>query len=98
MQQAADASGIGSARYNKPSDVVAHPHLTARDRWRDIDSPVGPLRALLPPPVIAGYVPRMGAIPALGEHTRTVLRELGVPDATLDELRAAGVIGAGRGV
>jgi crotonobetainyl-CoA:carnitine CoA-transferase CaiB-like acyl-CoA transferase len=44
-----DAAGLGNARLNSVRDVLAHPQLAKRNRWRDIDSPVGPLRALLPP-------------------------------------------------
>ncbi|MFJ8493072.1 CaiB/BaiF CoA transferase family protein [Streptomyces sp. NPDC094038] len=78
IQQRADDAGIGNSRYNTPDDVLAHPHLAARDRWRRIDTPAGPVPALLPPPVIAGYDPPMGAVPALGEHTERILAELGV--------------------
>ncbi|MEU6352559.1 CaiB/BaiF CoA-transferase family protein [Streptomyces sp. NPDC047072] len=87
IRSRADEAGIGNARYNTPSDVLAHPHLAARDRWRDIDTPAGPVPALLPPPVISGYDPPMGAVPALGEHTDRVLAELGLTDDELRELR-----------
>lgn len=86
IQRCADEAGIGNARYNTPRDVLAHPHLAARDRWRRIDTPAGPVPALLPPPVIAGFEPPMGAVPALGEHTDKVLAELGLPDAEIAEL------------
>ena len=86
IQRHADEAGIGNARYNTPSDVLAHPHLAARDRWRDIDTPAGPVPALLPPPVISGYDPPMGAVPALGEHTDRVLAELGLTHEELREL------------
>ncbi len=69
---------IGNSRYNTPSEVVAHPHLTARDRWREIDTPGGPVPALLPPPVVSGYQAADGADPGLGEHTAAVLAELGI--------------------
>ncbi|MEU6372569.1 CaiB/BaiF CoA-transferase family protein [Streptomyces sp. NPDC046909] len=85
IQRCADAAGIGNARYNTPSDVIAHPHLAARDRWRRIDTPGGPVPALLPPPVIAGYDPPMGAVPALGEHTARILAELGLGDGEFTE-------------
>jgi itaconate CoA-transferase len=94
IQRVADAAGIGNARYNRPSEVIAHPHLAARDRWRDIDTPRGPVPALLPPPVIAGYEPPMGAIPALGQHTDAVLTELGLTAADIAALREQGAIGA----
>jgi crotonobetainyl-CoA:carnitine CoA-transferase CaiB-like acyl-CoA transferase len=93
VQAAADAGGIGNARLNRPSEVVAHPHLAARDRWRDIDTPGGPAVSLLPPPVISGYAPPMGAVPGLGEHTDTVLAELGLGEAEIASLREQGAIG-----
>ncbi|TDT98355.1 crotonobetainyl-CoA:carnitine CoA-transferase CaiB-like acyl-CoA transferase [Streptomyces sp. 846.5] len=92
IQNGADSAGIGNSRFNTPSDVIAHPHLVARDRWREIDAPGGPVPALLPPPVIAGYEAPMGAIPALGQHTDTVLTGLGIDADEIASLRAAGVL------
>ncbi|MGH3966817.1 MAG: CaiB/BaiF CoA transferase family protein [Mycobacterium sp.] len=94
VQKTADAAGIGNARYNLPSEVLVHPQLSARDRWRQVDTPVGPIPALLPPPVVAGYRPPMGAVPGLGEHTDAVLAELGIADDEITALRAQGAIGA----
>ncbi|HSA41076.1 MAG TPA: CoA transferase, partial [Mycobacterium sp.] len=54
IQAIADAAGIGNSRYNLPSEVVEHPQLRARDRWRSVETPNGPIPALLPPLVIAG--------------------------------------------
>jgi itaconate CoA-transferase len=93
VQQAADAAGIGNARYNTPTEVVAHPHLAARARWRPVGSPAGDLIQLLPPPVIAGHTPPMGPVPALGEHTDAVLAELGATSSEIAQLRATGAIG-----
>jgi crotonobetainyl-CoA:carnitine CoA-transferase CaiB-like acyl-CoA transferase len=93
VQKTADAAGIGNARYNLPSDVLTHPQLTARDRWRQVDTPAGPIQALLPPPVISGYQPAMGAVPGLGQHTDSVLAELGIAPAEIDTLRVQGAIG-----
>jgi itaconate CoA-transferase len=93
VQKTADAAGIGNARYNLPSEVLTHPQLTARDRWRQIDTPVGPIPSLLPPPVISGYDPPMGAVPGLGQHTDSVLAELGFADDEIAALREQGVIG-----
>jgi itaconate CoA-transferase len=93
VQKIADDAGIGNSRYNVPSEVVAHPQLTARNRWREVDTSEGPIRALLPPPVIAGYDPPMGAVPGLGQHTDSVLAELGVSEDDIALLRDRGVIG-----
>jgi itaconate CoA-transferase len=48
---------------------------------------------LLPPPVIAGYDPPMGAVPGLGQHTDAVLIELGMGTDEIAVLRDRGVIG-----
>lgn len=93
VQRRADEAGIGNSRFNVPSEVVAHPHLLARDRWRKIDTPVGPVPVLLPPPVISGYEPPMGAIPGLGQHTDSVLDELGLSVDDSARLREQGAIG-----
>ena len=93
VQKTADAAGIGNARYNVPSEVLVHPQLTARDRWRQVDTPVGPISALLPPPVVSGYQPAMGPVPGLGQHTDSVLTELGIAAAQIAALRAQGAIG-----
>jgi len=70
-----DAAGIASARLRTPAEFAAHPQLAARDRWREADTPAGPVRALLPPVTVPGREAAMGAVPALGEHTEAVLAE-----------------------
>ena len=73
-----DAAGIANARVRDMAELWAHPQLAARNRWREVGSPAGPLPALLAP---AGG-DRMDPIPALGEHTDAILAELGYdPDA-----------------
>ncbi|MFH9724976.1 CaiB/BaiF CoA transferase family protein [Streptomyces sp. NPDC017254] len=88
-----DAAGIACARLNSVAELADHPQLTARDRWREVESPVGPLRSPLPPIVFPdGPEPRMERIPALGQDTDEVLAGLGVPEGEVRELREAGVI------
>jgi itaconate CoA-transferase len=93
VQKTADAAGIGNSRYNLPSEVLVHPQLTARDRWRQVDTSAGPIQALLPPPVISGYQFAMGAVPGLGQHTDSVLAELGIAADEIVGLRGQGAIG-----
>ena len=93
IQRVADAAGIGNSRYNKPSEVITHEHLKARDRWRQVDTPEGEIAALLPPPVISGLELGMGAVPGLGQHTDDVLRELGYTAEELAGMRNEGAIG-----
>ena len=53
-------------------EVWEHPQLKARERWREVGSPAGPLPALLPPGSWDDG-PRMDAVPALGQHTDAIL-------------------------
>lgn len=93
IQATADAAGIGNSRYNVPSEVIAHPQLTARDRWRPVDTPNGTISALLPPPVISDFTHPMAPVPGLGEHTDAILAELGFDDDGVATLRSDGAIG-----
>jgi itaconate CoA-transferase len=70
------AARVAHARRRELAEVLDHPQLAARDRWTEVDSPVGPLRAVLPPITLPGRRPRMDRIPALGEQTEQILREL----------------------
>ncbi len=92
VQDAADRAGIGNSRYNTATDVLDHPHLAARGRWAQVDTPGGPVPALRPPIDSSTWGARMDPVPALGAHTAAVLGELGIAEAELADLRAAGVI------
>ncbi|MGW9450334.1 CaiB/BaiF CoA transferase family protein [Streptomyces sp. NPDC055632] len=88
-----DAAGIACARLNSVAELADHPQLTARDRWREVESPVGPLRTLLPPIVFPDAPePRTDRIPALGQDTDEVLAGLGLRESEVKELRNAGVV------
>ena len=67
---------------NDVPDVVAHPQLAARGRWREVNVGGASAQALLPPHNLQGASPRMDAVPALGQHTTEVLGELGYTNAT----------------
>ncbi|WP_410615240.1 CaiB/BaiF CoA transferase family protein [Amycolatopsis sp. lyj-109] len=71
------AGRIAHARRRDLPDVLAHPQLTARDRFAEVATPAGPVRATLPPITVPGRAPRMDPVPALGEHTDAVLTEFG---------------------
>ncbi len=76
-----DEAGIASARLRTPAEFGDHPQLAPR--WREVDTPAGPVRALLPPVTVPGREAAMGAVPALGQHTDAVLAEfLGTPEQT----------------
>ena len=87
-----DAAGIANARMNSVREFLDHAQLTGRGRWREVDSPAGPLRALLPPFDIDGMEPRMGAVPDVGQHTGAILDELGIDRETIAAWRDRGVV------
>jgi crotonobetainyl-CoA:carnitine CoA-transferase CaiB-like acyl-CoA transferase len=72
-----EAAGVANARLRTMAEFTEHPQHEARDRWREFDSPVGPLRGLLPPVTVRGREAAMGAVPGLGEHTNAVRAEFG---------------------
>ncbi|HKD88651.1 MAG TPA: CaiB/BaiF CoA-transferase family protein, partial [Streptosporangiaceae bacterium] len=78
IEERLDRAGIANARLRTPAEFAAHPQLAARDRWREVDTPSGPVRALLPPVTVPGREPATGNVPALGEHTAAILAELGL--------------------
>jgi itaconate CoA-transferase len=87
-----EAANIANARVNSIHEYLQHPQLAARECWRDVDSPAGPIRALVPPVRIQDVEPVMGAVPALGQHSRAILEELDFDRATIDQWAGAGVI------
>jgi itaconate CoA-transferase len=69
-----------------------HPQLEARRRWAEVDTSAGSIRAMKPPFNLSGFEPRMAAVPALGEHSRKILAELGYAAADIERLAAARAI------
>ncbi|WP_422097404.1 CaiB/BaiF CoA transferase family protein [Variovorax sp.] len=84
-----DAAQIANARMNDMAGLWAHPQLQARERWRQVDSPAGPIPALLPAGRQSAFDYRMDAIPAVGEHTDAILRALGRSEEQIAVLREA---------
>jgi len=87
-----DGASIANASVNTVEGLREHAQLRARGRWAEVDSPAGPLPALLPPPLSDAFAPAMGNIPALGAHTDSVLAWLGYGEADIAALRAGGLI------
>ncbi|MEV5177883.1 CaiB/BaiF CoA-transferase family protein [Streptomyces flaveolus] len=88
-----DAAGIANAGVNTVKDFLTHPVLEARERWQEVAIPGGAtVPALLPPADLVGMTPRMGAVPAVGEHTDKILAELGHSAAETGSLRARHIV------
>jgi crotonobetainyl-CoA:carnitine CoA-transferase CaiB-like acyl-CoA transferase len=84
-----EAADIANARLNTMRQFWEHPQLVARGRWAKVGSPAGEIDALKPPANIEGMEPRMGPIPAVGQHGAKILAELGYSAAEIERLREA---------
>ncbi len=87
-----DEAQIANARMNSMAEVWAHPQLKARERWQTVGSPAGDIPALLPPGRNSSFDYRMDAVPAVGQHTDAILRELGQGEAQIAALHATGAV------
>ncbi|MBZ4210873.1 MAG: CoA transferase [Rhodoferax sp.] len=87
-----DQAQIANARMNDMAGVWAHPQLQARERWQIVGSPAGEIPALLPPGRNSAFDYRMDPVPAVGQHTEAILRELGRDEAAIANLRVTGAI------
>lgn len=77
---------------NNIAEFVKHPQLAARDRWRDVETPAGTLRAIIPPIDLEGMPPHMGSIPDVGDDTDEILSELGYEPEEVASLYAQGAV------
>jgi crotonobetainyl-CoA:carnitine CoA-transferase CaiB-like acyl-CoA transferase len=87
-----DSAGIANGRLNEPIDVWNHVQFAARDRWRDVQTEAGSVRALLPPVTFTDHEAPMGEVPSVGQHTDAVLADIGFPRDKITAMRAAGAI------
>jgi itaconate CoA-transferase len=85
-----EGAGIANARMRNVRRFLDHPQLEARDRWREVGSPAGPLWALLPPATLEGTEAVMSPIPQVGEHNAALLAELGYESAEVGAPRRDG--------
>ena len=81
-----ETGGIAFSRARTLDEVWAHPQLQARRRFTEVDTPSGPMPALLPPGADAHDV-CMNPVPALGEHTAAVLAWLDTGSSTTTAVR-----------
>lgn len=87
-----DRAGVANSRFNSVEDLLTHPVLADRDRWRTVATPGGEVRALLPPALLRGMEVRLDPVPEIGEHTDEVLAEIGRDAEQIAALRAGGVV------
>ena len=83
---------IANAHLNDMEGLWKHEQLKARNRWTEVDTPNGAITALLPPGLNSSYEYRMDPIPAVGDHTDSILKELGLGESDIANMRASGAI------
>ncbi|WP_338596996.1 CaiB/BaiF CoA-transferase family protein [Saccharopolyspora sp. SCSIO 74807] len=92
LLQLLDEAQIANARVNGLAEAADHPQFTARDRWVEVDSPVGPVNTLRQVIQERGKQYPAGPVPELGAHTDALLGELGYSVAAIADLRRREVI------
>lgn len=87
--------GVPCTSVNSIDKVVADPQVQAREMVVEVEHPTaGPIR-MAGLPIKLSETPGRVALPPplLGQHTRQVLRDLGLPDQRIDALVREGVVG-----
>jgi crotonobetainyl-CoA:carnitine CoA-transferase CaiB-like acyl-CoA transferase len=87
-----DDAQIANANVSTMADLWAHPQLRARARWTEVQTSAGAIPALHPPGVPEAFDARMDPVPALGEHTGSILGELGFSAADIEQLTQEGAV------
>jgi itaconate CoA-transferase len=87
-----DKAQIANAHLNDMEGLWKHEQLKARNRFTEVGTPNGPIAALLPPGLNDSYDYRMDPIPAVGEHTDSILKELGMTESDITSMRASGAV------
>lgn len=82
-----DQAQIANARLNTMEEFWAHEQLRSRNRWREVGTPNGPVQALIPAVTMHGVEARMEPVPSVGQHTETILGELGFDGEFVARLR-----------
>jgi crotonobetainyl-CoA:carnitine CoA-transferase CaiB-like acyl-CoA transferase len=88
------AIGVPCAPINTLSDLLHHPHTSARGILLDYEHPdLGSLKSVAQPIVFDGAERRVDLPPPLhGSHSRRILGDIGYPEEIIDQLIAQGAV------
>jgi crotonobetainyl-CoA:carnitine CoA-transferase CaiB-like acyl-CoA transferase len=71
-----ESASIANARLNTVEEFLEHPQLSSRNRVTTVDTPNGAVTSYLPAITIPNVQPHMGPVPAVGQHTQSILAQL----------------------
>ncbi|WP_180115483.1 MULTISPECIES: CaiB/BaiF CoA-transferase family protein [unclassified Acinetobacter] len=92
IMQRLESANIANARVNQVQDLWQHPQLQARQRWIEVDSPVGKIPTLKPVGLSNTEDFTVKGIPSLGQHTHSILKELEFSPEYIQSLSVEGII------
>jgi formyl-CoA transferase len=83
---------IAYGRNRTVEEFLEHPQLDARGRWGEMETPKGKVWALKPPVDISGVAAEFAPVPAVGQHTDSILASVGYSDADIAGLHKSGAV------
>lgn len=83
---------IAFANVNNMEKVWKHPQLEALDRIVSTKTPFGLISSFKPPTNNSEFEPTLSAVPAVGEHSRKILKELDFSNEEIDRFFANEVV------
>ncbi|MFY3135379.1 CaiB/BaiF CoA transferase family protein [Achromobacter xylosoxidans] len=89
-----DSRSIPWGPINSIEDTFSNPQNAYRKLKQTLTHPIAGAVPTVRNPVCLGDISNAKAPPLLGQHTRTVLAGLGMPEADIERLEAAGVVGS----
>lgn len=87
-----DEAKIANASVNEMQDVWKHPQLKARNRWTEVDTPIGKIPTLKPVGLNTENDYLIKSVPSLGENSESILRQLGYDSEKIQEFRKLSII------
>lgn len=90
--QRLEKAKIANASVNEMQDVWHHPQLQARQRWTEVETPIGKVPTLKPVGLKNESDFVIKAVPYLGENSEKILQELGYDQKSIKSLSENSVI------
>jgi itaconate CoA-transferase len=87
-----NGADIAFAEVNSMAALWSHPQLQALNRIIETETSSGTVKSFLPPGNNSHYDPALSGVPALGQHTTTILKTLGFNREDIAELIAEKVV------